>query len=289
MGWRHVVITKRCKLDLKMGYMVVRSDETLKIRLDELSLVIIENNAVSITGCLLEALSENKIKVIFCDSKRNPISELVSLNGSFDCSSKIKKQLAWTENIKAYIWTEIVSEKIKKQAEHLHDLKLYDEENMLNSYLEEMEFNDASNREGHSAKVYFNALFGKRFSRAQDNAVNAGLNYGYGIILSMFNREIVSNGYLTQLGLFHNNTFNYFNLSCDLMEPYRIIVDRIVKENNFNVFEKEEKYKILQILNMQININGTKQYLNNAVKIYCKSIFDALNANDVSLIRFYSL
>ena len=31
------------------------------------------------------------------------------------------------------------------------------------------------------------------------------------------------------------------------------------------------------------------QYVNNAIKIYCKSVFDALNENDSALIRFYGL
>jgi CRISPR-associated endonuclease Cas1 subtype II len=73
-------------------------------------------------------------------------------------------------------------------------------------------------------------LFGKKFSRNDDCSINAMLNYGYSIILSVFNREVVANGYITQLGLFHDNMFNQYNLSCDLMEPFRPFVDEKVKE-----------------------------------------------------------
>lgn len=72
MSWRTVVISSRCKLDLKMGYMVVRGDEMRRIYLDEIALLLIENPAVSMTGYLLSALMERKVKVIFCDSKHNP-------------------------------------------------------------------------------------------------------------------------------------------------------------------------------------------------------------------------
>ena len=89
---------------------------------------------------------------------------------------------------------------------------------------------DVTNREGHAAKVYFNALFGKDFTRTEECPINAALNYGYALILSCFNREIVSNGYITQIGLFHDNMFNPYNLSSDLMEPYRVVVDRMVKK-----------------------------------------------------------
>ena len=159
MSWRIVVISKRCKLDLKMGYMVVRSEETKRIYLDEISMVIIENIAVSITGCLLAELNERKIKVILCDEKRNPASELVSLYGSHDCSLKIKKQIGWTSDIKASVWTEIVSEKIRNQSLLLREVNQSNAAEMLNGYIKEIKFNDATNREGHAAKVYFCLLY----------------------------------------------------------------------------------------------------------------------------------
>ncbi len=270
-----------------MGYMVVRSEETKRIYLDEISMVIIENIAVSITGCLLAELNARKIKVILCDEKRNPASELVSLYGSHDCSLKIKKQIGWTSDIKASVWTEIVSEKIRNQSLLLREVRSINAAEMLNGYIKEIKFNDATNREGHAAKVYFNALFGMNFNRNADNAINAALNYGYSIILSAVNREVVSNGYLTQLGLFHDNMFNQFNLSCDIMEPLRILIDRLVYHENFAMFNSDEKHKVVNILNETIYIDGSKYTFLNAIIIYCKSIFDALNDNDTSLIQFY--
>lgn len=287
MSWRIVVISKRCKLDLKMGYMVVRSEETKRIYLDEISMVIIENIAVSITGCLLAELNERKIKVILCDEKRNPASELVSLYGSHDCSLKIKKQIGWTSDIKASVWTEIVSEKIRNQSLLLREVNQSNAAEMLNGYIKEIKFNDATNREGHAAKVYFNALFGMNFNRNADNAINAALNYGYSIILSAVNREVVSNGYLTQLGLFHDNMFNQFNLASDFMEPFRPLVDEMVVELKPNCFEKDEKHRMLGLLNKEVEIAGKREILGNAIKIYCRSVFDALNDRDISQIRFY--
>ena len=40
MSWRTVVISSRCKLDMKMGYMVVRGEEVRRIFLDEIAVVI---------------------------------------------------------------------------------------------------------------------------------------------------------------------------------------------------------------------------------------------------------
>ena len=288
MSFRTVVITKRCKLDYKMNFLEVRKEDTKRILLDDIHTLIIENPAVSLTGCLMEALIQKKIKVIFCDSKRNPQSELVPYYGCHDCSSKIKLQMSWTEELKGEIWTRIVKEKIRKQADFLLDLQK-EEEDLLRIYIDEMEYRDATNREGHAAKVYFNALFGKDFTRNDDNSINVALNYGYSLILSTINREIVANGYLTQLGFFHDNMFNQFNLSCDLMEPFRILVDRYVYSSGFTAFSVEEKHKMVEILQQEIGINNTRQVLTNGIKIYVRSIFDAINEKDLSLITFYGL
>lgn len=287
MSWRIVVISNSAKLEYKMDYMIVRQSEITKIHLSEISMLIVESTAVSLTAGLLSELTKRKIKVIFCDEKRNPSSELVSYYGSHDTSAKVRQQVGWTAEIKKMMWTEIVSEKIRNQQRFLEDLGKK-ENVMLTEYLKEIQPGDTTNREGHAAKVYFNAVFGMDFSRSLDIPINAALNYGYGIILSTFNREIVSNGYITQLGLFHDNMFNQFNLGSDLMEPFRILVDRKVYEMKPEKFEKEEKLQLVNILNQEVTIDGRRNYVVNAIKIYCKSVFDAINDNDVSLIRFYS-
>lgn len=286
MSWRTVVISSSSKLDYQLGFLVVRGQETKKVHLGEIGTVIIESTAVSLTAALISEMTKRKIKVIFCDEKRNPCSELVSYYGAHDTSAKVKKQIEWSPDIKTAVWTEIVSEKIRKQAELL-DAYSKPEADMLYAYIEELEFGDVTNREGHAAKVYFNALFGMDFTRTAENSINAALNYGYGILLSSFNREIVANGYITQLGLFHDNMFNQFNLGSDLMEPFRPIVDSIVRENLPCKFEHEEKVMMLKTLETEVKISDRTELVSNAIKIYCKSIFDALNDNDTSLIKFY--
>lgn len=286
MSWRVVVVSNSAKLDYQMGYLTVRQDTTTKIHLSEISILMVESTAVSMTAYLLCELVKKKIKVIFCDEKRNPSSEIVPFYGCHDTSMKMRKQIEWSKDDKTAVWTEIVAEKIRKQAELLKEYKR-PEYSMLNQYVAELQFGDSTNREGHAAKVYFNALFGMDFTRAAENSTNAALNYGYGIILSAFNREIVANGYSTQLGLFHDNMFNQFNLGSDLMEPFRPLVDRRVMSMKPEKFEHEEKMKVLDVLNEEVSIGGKKEFINNAIKIYCKSIFDALNDKDTSLIKFY--
>lgn len=61
-------------------------------------------------------LSNKQGKVIFSDEKHNPVSELTAYYGSHDSSLKLKCQIGWDDYAKKYIWTRIVSEKIKNQA-----------------------------------------------------------------------------------------------------------------------------------------------------------------------------
>lgn len=291
MSWRVIVISTRAKLDLQLGYMVVRGERTTKVHLDEISVLLIETTQVSLTAALLAEMMDRKIKVIFCDSKRNPSAELIPYYGAHDVSAKIKQQIAWSESTKGDVGTAIIYTKIKMQAALLKKLGL-DTAAMLEEYAAQLQYRDASNREGHAAKVYFNSIFGLGFTRADDIAVNSALNYGYMVLLSACNREIAANGYLTQLGLIHDNIFNAFNLGSDIMEPLRPFVDyqiydMLIKEK-LHCFDKEQKHEVLDVLNKNVVNNEKHVTLNYAIKLYCKSVFDALNSNDVSVIKWSS-
>ena len=286
-GWRVIVITGRSKLDLRYNSISIRRDNgTDFIHIGEVNTLILETTTISITAALMCELIKQKVKVIFCDEKSNPHFELLPFYGSHDCSAKIKEQIAWTDFLKESLWTIIVTEKIENQMKLLKKLNK-EEYKILQEYASQIEHNDNTNREGHSAKIYFSALFGNNFSRNKENSLNAFLNYGYQLLLSTFNKEIVANGYLTQIGIFHKNMYNYYNLSSDLMEPFRVIVDELAYKENPQKFEKDEKRKLQNILNLKFRINNVNHYLSDIIKIYTKSIFDALSANDLSLVRFF--
>ena len=206
MSWRTVVISNRCKLDTRMGYLMIRGEDVQRVFLDEIALLIIENPAVALTGCLIEALTEKKVKVIFCDASRNPVCETVPYHGSHDSSDKIRQQIRWDRIFCGEVWQAIICEKIRQQAVLLEKTGHRAESDLLRSYLNQVQPGDSTNREGHAAKVYFNALFGMKFKRGADDAVNSALNYGYSLLLAAFNREVAASGYLTQIGIFHDNT-----------------------------------------------------------------------------------
>lgn len=284
MGFRTVVIKKRCKLSYSLNYLVYRGEEEYQINLQEISTLIIESTAVSFTTSLISELSARKINVIFCNNKHNPEAQLIPFDGCHNSSIKIKEQLNWSESIKLKVWSKIVELKIKAQRDNMIKYEC-DEEILLKNYAESIEEGDSSNREGHAAKVYFNSIFGKDFTRSSSVFINTILNYGYTILLSHINRYVVSCGYMTQLGIHHKSEYNSFNLSCDLIEPFRPIVDSYALSGLLN--EENYKRKLSNLDSIKIVIKNQKTNLENALKIFCSSVFKALNEDDESMIIMY--
>ncbi len=241
MSFRTVVISKQAKLNYKNNYLVVKNEEGEKyIHISEIDTVIVDSTAVSITSYLLMELSNNKINIVFCDEKHNPFGELASFYLSYNTSKKVMNQMLWNDTNKDIIWKWIVCNKITNQALVIKDID-ENKYNLLLSYASDVTDGDKTNREGHAAKVYFNTLFGNGFSRDDSNDINASLNYGYSVLLSTINKEVVSLGYITQLGIHHKNEYNQFNLSCDIMESFRPIIDRFVYYNKTRVFDSKPK------------------------------------------------
>lgn len=287
MSWRVVIVSSRAKMELKLGYLVIRTvDGTKRILLDDISVFVVENTGCVISIALLEAMWEHKIVVIMCDARHNPGAQMIPFQTSFESSARLYTQTQWSEDIKAMVWTEIIKDKITKQAEmlqrHAVDEKICQK---IRGYVDEILLRDTTNREGHAAKVYFNALLGKTFSRKTPSFLNAVLDYGYSVILAAVNRSIVVHGYNTQLGIFHHNVFNPFNLSSDIMEPFRPLID----EKAINLPSEEDlspeiKHHIINVLNDRVFIKGRSETVLNAIDIYVCSILDALDSADVTKI-----
>ena len=285
MAFRTLVISTHCKLEYSLEYLVYRGvDTTKRIFLNEINTILIESTQVSITTSLLNEIVKRKIKLIFCDEKHDPSSELVPYNNSHNSSERIMNQINWDDETKDLIWQRIIKEKINTEYLMLKKYNHLDVALQVYDYMENVEIGDLSNREGHAAKVYFNNIFYKNFSRNENSVLNASLNYGYTLILSQFNRIVVGSGYLTQLGIHHKGQFNPFNFSCDLMEPFRYIVDqfaiKIYKEN------LDFKKEMMNLLSINLVINGREVSFFNALSIYFSSVIEAITKKKPTLIKF---
>lgn len=278
MAFRSVVIASPCKLSYKGGYLVVRKeDDTTKVHLSEITSIVLQTNQVYISAYLLSELAKEKISFVVADEKCSPIGHYLPLYGSHNTSKRIAEQLEWGEPIKKRVWQRVVRDKIDHQARVLNARAREIEGGILTGFVSEVRSGDTTNREASAARLYFQALFGQGFSRDDDTPINAALNYGYSILLSAVSREIVARGYLTQCGICHRNEYNQFNLSCDLMEPFRPIVDRMVFDNIDESFEKEDKYLLVDMLNQSIPYRGGMYRVGSVISLYIQDCFSALN------------
>ena len=291
MTWRTVCISQRAKLEYRFDSLRVRGESTQEVHLSEMAILMLETTAVSITGVLLHELTEKGIRVILCDPKHMPYAEIVPYHGRYDSNRKIHEQLSWSEDRKALVWKLIIRQKIISQAQNLLFIGDQTQANLLQSYAENVEAGDSSNREGHAAKVYFNSLFGYEFSRDQDSTVNACLDFAYSLVLSCVSRTLSALSCITQLGIWHDSIYNPYNLSCDIMEVFRPFADRFVlllDIDDNSEFDSSLRHKILEIYEMQLVLGDKKQYLLNAIDVYARAVIRSLT-EDVNNIELPTL
>ena len=286
MGWRTVVVNTHSKLSYKNNHLIFKdASRTELIHLSEVDILLLETTDIVLSTMLIKRLVDENILVIFCDDKRLPTAYLMPYYGRHDSSLQLSRQITWCEETKVQIWTTIIAQKILNQAFYLGSCGFLEKSQSVIDLYHGLDLFDPSNREGHAARIYFNTLFGNDFSREQDSDINAALDYGYTLILSMFAREIVLSGCMTQFGLKHANQFNQFNLASDIMEPFRPIIDRIVYENRNSSFVKIKR-ELFTIFSNTFHYNGKYMYLSNIVSDYTKKVIQALNQPEKGVPEF---
>lgn len=284
MGFRTVVVNSRSKLEYRLNYLVVRGETEKRVFINEINTLIVQSTAVSLTAALLSELVKNNVKIIFCDEKCNPAAELLPYYSAHNTSKRIKIQTKWSDEIKGEVWKRIIRRKILTEKEVLLRRGYSVEAEILAAYSDEVERGDLTNREGHAAKVYFNRILPDGETRRSGGFLNGCLNYGYAVLLSAINREIAASGYLTQIGIWHDNEFNQFNLGSDLIEPLRTVVDEIALK-----IENEDKgFKriMANVLNLEAKFDGKQTTFDVALRQYVRSVLFALETGDADAVKF---
>ena len=278
MAFRTIFIESPCKLSYKSGYLVVRKeDDTAKVHLSEISTIVLQTMQVYISAYLMAELAKNKISLLVRDAQCNPVGQYLPLYGAHNTSKRIAEQLEWGEPIKKRVWQRVVRDKIREQARFLKERDYEREAQQLSQIVPEVRSGDTTNREAQAARLYFAALFGPDFSRESDIPINAALNYGYAVLLSLVNREITARGCITQVGICHRNEYNQFNLTCDLMEPFRPAVDRLVVDYLAADFDIDMRRVLGDLANTHVAYKEGSYRLGSVVSRYVQQCLNALN------------
>lgn len=207
-----------------------------------------------------------------------------------------RKQIEWNKNIKQIVWQRIIKHKILLQSMVLYMLGKKEKIEILKEFANNVEIGDITNREGHAAKVYFHELFGTDFIRERNSSdiYNSSINFMYQVTRSKISQEIVSHGYISSLGIFHCNEFNYFDLADDLIEVYRPIIDyyvyKLIKQENATFLTSNLKENMIKILFNYVDFGKTKQKILESIRLYVISVTDSLtneNLDDLTFPTFY--
>ena len=284
-GWRTVIINSRAELKYSNNnIIIVLSEEKKEIPISQISVIMLNCDGIKLTAGVVMELLENNVKVIFCDKKYNPCGEICGYNNTF-VSGRIDEQIKWNTQVKESTWQSIVSKKIDCQVKLLkkYDFDGFEKLKRLSNLVL---INDKSNKEGQAAKIYFNSLFGKQFNRRSLNNINAALNYGYSIILSNINRLLSIHGYNLFLGIKHCNKKNPYNLSCDLMEPFRPFVDEYVFFYKERELDWDYKQELINLTYKNISYGERKMELHIAEDMFICDVIKTLNGNIPQIKEF---
>ena len=289
MTWRIVHVNQSERMHLKLDNLVVRKHgEEFVIPLSDISMIVAEGGDTIVTLRLLSALSKYNIALIVCDNEHLPTGIYHSQNGHFRAYKKLQNQIGWTQDQKDKMWQIVTYFKINNQQDVLSMFeKNIEAIQLLADYKDHVELGDRTNREGHAAKVYFNELFGKQFTRVtqqEADVINAGLNYGYAIMRAQMARIVSGYGLNGLLGIFHKNEYNQFNLVDDLMEPFRQIIDVWVYQNlrNQEYLKYEYRLQLTNLLNAKIKYGKEVCTVTGAMDKYVKGFIKCIDEKETS-------
>jgi len=242
------------------------------IPIEDIGVVILDHQQISITHGLMEKLLANNAAVITCNSSHMPAGLMLNLDGNTIQSERWRQQIDASEPLRKQLWQQTITAKIRNQAALLKSRGIKTEN--MQHWANEVQSGDAQNHEARAAAYYWANIFPMipDFRRGREEAPpNNLLNYGYAILRAITARSLVASGMLPTLGIHHHNRYNAYCLADDIMEPYRAYVDQIVlqmieKGSSFDELNKEIKSQLLQIPVLDVEINDRKSPLMLAIQ-----------------------
>jgi len=268
MHKKTIIITSHAKLRIEKGYLLIEQEEIQKFTLNDITTILVETTQCSVTSSLLLRLLQEDISIFFCNEKHQPALSVLPIVKNSHKSGILQEQIHFPKRATKRIWQKIIKQKIANQMEVLKKVgaskTLIQEMNKLRGSTEE---GDITHCEAHAARIYFGHLFPKDEKRHDETPINSALNYGYAIVRGKISQVLILHGLEASLGVWHNNIRNAFNLSDDLIEVFRPMIDFLVFSNVWESEDlgKEDKIKLLSILQAPCMLNGAKTRVVTAI------------------------
>lgn len=215
----------------------------------KLFMVIIAGN-ISITSGLIQRA--RRFGFAICLMTRNmKVYQLISENGNGN--TLLRKHQYEYEGLE--IGRRITANKIHNQLNALKKIrgKTYaDKEAIacLEEYIKKLysagSINEIMGYEGAAARVYFERMFSNtewkgRKPRVKPDYVNSTLDIGYNILFNFVDALLTAFGFDTYYGVLHRCFYRRKSLVCDIVEPFRPLIDLSVRKGiNLNQIKEED-------------------------------------------------
>lgn len=243
-------------------FLVKNEDKIFEVSEKKVDSILITTSATLTTDAIKFAV-ENNIDIVFLDNFGDPYGRV--WHSKLGSTTYIRRrQLEISEQSEGFrLAKSWVEQKIENQIQFLKDLKKNRPEQKDNfdnyisgierfkNQLEALEGTLDEMRgkimglEGMASRHYFEALsflipekwkFNGRSRNPAKDEFNCLLNYGYGVLYSKVEKACIIAGLDPYVGFNHTDDYNKKSLVFDLIEIYRIYIDRTV----FNLFSKKQ-------------------------------------------------
>lgn len=295
MAFRTLTIDSAAEVHVRSGQLTVQraiDEKPLQIDLDDIACIVLANLDITLSTGALNMISEHGITILGCGRNYMPTSIMLPFAKNSRYSEIVEAQLSMSLPLQKRLWQSIVKQKIENQAEVL---RLIDDRGCekLKALASQVRSGDPDNREAIAAKHYFPRLK-PGYSRSEISPTSSILNYGYAVVRSTLARAVVSHGFITSVGLHHENARNEFNLVDDLIEPFRPIVDLqmlaidLSEEDSANLI-RETRRKMTSVLRNACMIGNRKASCLIAVEEFVVSFMRAVERRDASELATIAL
>lgn len=282
-----IAFSSKVQLSYKLQQLVIKREnpvtgiaETVTRPIEDIGIIVIESEQVTLSSYLISRLLENNVGIIFCDAKHMPANMILPLQANTLQSEKSIAQIQASAPLKKQLWQQTISAKILNQGAVLNKVMGLNVGNMI-KWSASVRSGDPENLEGRAAAYYWRNMFSdsEKFRRDKDgdDIINVFLNYGYAILRAIIARSLVGSGLLPLIGIHHSNKYNANCLADDIMEPYRpyvdlLVADMVKNKHMTNGLDKEAKKLLLTIPTLDVNFGKVNRPLFVAASITTASL-----------------
>ena len=262
MGFRTLEISHAAEIHIKEGQLEITTDDGVAVvPIEDLNQIMVHGANIRLSTMDLSILSQNKVALMTLDDRYLPTAIVLPFEGHARQSKLMHTQVNTAHE-----------KKISNQSRALSIMGL-DGAEKIAAYVATVDEENVDYCESLAAKEYF-SYYHEGFNRRSEDPINSRLNYGYAVVRSAIARKLVATGFHPIFGIHHDNQLNAFNLTDDLIEPYRAIVDLVAHNNIASNIQltKSERRELAHVLHNACIVDGVKVNVMSAIDIMVESL-----------------